>query len=69
VPGVNNFRPIPEYREGDSIPFAGAGEWNDRARLLNAASGADAADEHTGESPVEAAMHMVSRLREGTVTR
>lgn len=69
VPGGNNYRPVPAYREGESIPFAGAGEWNERARQLNVASGAGTHEAHTGDTPVEAAMHMVARLRDGTVTR
>jgi phytanoyl-CoA hydroxylase len=69
-PGVNNYRPVPEYREGDSIPFRGADTWNERVWALNAANGLAATEQQrAGATPVEAAIHMVSRLRSGTTTR
>lgn len=69
VPGINEYRPIPEYREGDSISFAGADSWNDRIRPLNEANRTGAQDARGDTTPIQAAMHMVSRLKEGTVTR
>jgi hypothetical protein len=69
VPGINNYRPIPEYHEGDTIPFAGADTWNERIRSLNEANSIGAQDQRGDTTPLQAAMHMVSRLKEGTVTR
>jgi ectoine hydroxylase-related dioxygenase (phytanoyl-CoA dioxygenase family) len=67
IPGVNTYAPIPEYREGDTIAFQGCDTWNERIGVLNEAGGAT--DHGDSQTPVEAAMHMVSRLREGTTAR
>jgi hypothetical protein len=67
VPGVNAYAPIPEYREGDTIPFEGCDSWNERIEALNGASGAR--DHGDAQTPIQAAMHMVSRLREGSTAR
>lgn len=68
VPGVNTYRPIPEYQEGKTIAFAGHEEWNGKARALNEASGAGT-QELSGDTPIEAVLHMVSRLKDGTIAR
>ncbi|MER7173076.1 phytanoyl-CoA dioxygenase family protein [Streptomyces mesophilus] len=66
--GVNTYRPFPAYQEGETIPFAGQDEWDDRVAQLNAAlpSSAEAAP---AESPIESTRHMMDRLREGTTSR
>ncbi|GIJ29214.1 hypothetical protein Vqi01_43760 [Micromonospora qiuiae] len=69
MPGINNYRPMPDYQTGESIPFVGADTWNERIRALNEANGTSAKDRRGDATPVEAAMNMVSRLKEGTVTR
>ncbi|MFD8725753.1 phytanoyl-CoA dioxygenase family protein [Streptomyces sp. NPDC059629] len=64
VEGVNNYRPFPRYMPGETIPFVGHEEWNDRAGVLG--GGVDRADE---AAPIEVTKHMISRLREGSVKR
>ncbi|RVU20484.1 phytanoyl-CoA dioxygenase family protein [Streptomyces antnestii] len=67
VAGGNAYRPIPDYVEGETIPFAGCEEWNDQARRLNESSGAGS-HSLSGTAPVDSAKHMVSRLQEGTTS-
>ncbi|MEI5103110.1 phytanoyl-CoA dioxygenase family protein [Streptomyces sp. PmtG] len=65
--GLNSYRPFPTYQEGETIPFAGQEEWNERVSVLNAAL--PRSRELSEESPIETTRHMISRLREGTVKR
>ena len=67
IAGVNTYAPIPEYQAGDTIEFEGCDSWDKHAGALNEVSGA--ADHGDAQSPVQAAMHMVSRLREGSTAR
>lgn len=65
VPGVNNYRPYPEYREGETITFKGYEEWNDKIKEINAKGGF--ADKTQTETPLDVTRRMIERLREGTV--
>jgi phytanoyl-CoA hydroxylase len=65
VPGINNYRAYPRWEEGETIPFAGDTEWNDRAAAINGKYGFSLAERE--ESPLEVTRRMVRRLREGTV--
>ncbi|MFF3445276.1 phytanoyl-CoA dioxygenase family protein [Streptosporangium sp. NPDC002721] len=67
-PGINEYRPFPEYSPEETIPFAGSDAWNEHAATLNAANGLVSA-EAKGETPFEATQHMITRLWEGTVKR
>src|SRR5882757_1707123 len=68
VPNLNTYRPIPEYCSDKTIKFAGCDDWNQRIHALNDTSGASS-NEPPGASPVEAALHMVSRLKDRTTAR
>ncbi|MFG2531416.1 phytanoyl-CoA dioxygenase family protein [Streptomyces sp. NPDC048516] len=60
--GVNNYRDLPRYSPGESIPFAGHETWNDRPGVAPAGPPA-------GEAPLTTTERMIERLREGTVAR
>ncbi|MEU4685882.1 phytanoyl-CoA dioxygenase family protein [Streptomyces xinghaiensis] len=62
--GLNGYRRFPAYQEGETIPFAGQEEWNQKVAALNEALPARSLPE---ESPIESTRHMIDRLREGTV--
>ncbi|MGV9315002.1 phytanoyl-CoA dioxygenase family protein [Streptomyces sp. NPDC003691] len=66
--GVNDYRPFPVYRDGETIPFAGHDGWNDRAAALNEAL-PERSRALPAESPIETTRHMIDRLRAGTVKR
>jgi phytanoyl-CoA hydroxylase len=68
VPGVNEYRPFPEYSPEESIPFRGWQEWGDRIAVLNSRPGVRD-DFVYDNTPLEATMTMIGRLREGTVKR
>ncbi len=68
VPNINTYRPIPEYNSDKTIEFAGRDDWNQKIRVLNDASGAGS-NESPSENPVEAALHMISRLEDRTTAR
>jgi phytanoyl-CoA hydroxylase len=63
--GRNSYRPFPAYQEGETIPFAGQDEWNDRVTALNVTL--PQARDLPEESPIETTRHMIDRLRAGTV--
>ncbi|WP_331744476.1 phytanoyl-CoA dioxygenase family protein [Streptomyces mirabilis] len=65
---ANRYRRYPAYVPGESIPFRGHEQWNQRVAVLNQEGGftAPAIDE---ETPLASAHRMVQRLREGTVSR
>jgi phytanoyl-CoA hydroxylase len=63
--GRNSYRPFPAYPEGETIPFAGQDEWNDRVTALNVTL--PQARDLPEESPIETTRHMIDRLRAGTV--
>jgi ectoine hydroxylase-related dioxygenase (phytanoyl-CoA dioxygenase family) len=64
VPGVNVYRPWPEYSPETSIPFAGCEAWNDRARQVNERHGFV----HTSrEDVLVETARIIRRLEEGTV--
>ncbi|MER6581925.1 phytanoyl-CoA dioxygenase family protein [Nonomuraea sp. NPDC001023] len=65
IPEINNYRPYPLWQEGETIPFAGDAEWNERAAAMNGKYGFSEVERD--ESPLEAAHRMVRRLKEGTV--
>lgn len=65
VPGVNNYRPWPEYDAAETIPFRGHETWNEKVTELNARMGF--VDDMNGETPLEITQRMVRRLHEGTV--
>ncbi|MEI5102899.1 phytanoyl-CoA dioxygenase family protein [Streptomyces sp. PmtG] len=62
---LNSYRPFPTYQEGETIPFAGQEEWNERVSVLNATL--PRSQNVSEESPIESTRHMIDRLREGTV--
>jgi ectoine hydroxylase-related dioxygenase (phytanoyl-CoA dioxygenase family) len=64
--GLNNYRPLPAYQEGDTIPFAGQDEWDDKVGTLNKALPVRSRD-LPRESPIDMTRHMIDRLIEGTV--
>jgi phytanoyl-CoA hydroxylase len=66
--GLNSYRPFPAYQEGETIPFAGREEWNEKVAAFNAALPPRSRD-LPEESPIETTRHMINRLREGTVKR
>jgi ectoine hydroxylase-related dioxygenase (phytanoyl-CoA dioxygenase family) len=68
APGTNRYRPIPEYRTGETIEFAGHQKWSEQARSLNRSSGAHSRPSEA-TAPIDAALHMISRLKAGTITR
>lgn len=68
VPGVNRYRPFPAYDESETISFLGSEHWNDKIVALNATTQA-ASDAGYVESPLEGALRMIDRLREGSVAR
>jgi phytanoyl-CoA hydroxylase len=63
--GLNNYRPFPTFQEGETVPFAGQEEWNDKVAKLNAALPSRTRD-LPEESPIETTRHMIERLRAGT---
>ncbi|GGN22851.1 ectoine hydroxylase-related dioxygenase (phytanoyl-CoA dioxygenase family) [Actinoplanes campanulatus] len=63
VPGINNYRAVPRYIPGETIPFAGHEEWNARPDVVDTTAGTAEA------SPIEVTQRMISRLREGSVAR
>lgn len=66
--GLNSYRPFPGYQEGETIPFTGQDDWNDKAAALNAALPPRTRD-LPAESPIETTRHMIDRLRAGTAKR
>ncbi|MFC9228281.1 phytanoyl-CoA dioxygenase family protein [Streptomyces decoyicus] len=66
VPGINSYRPYPQWDENETIPFEGSEGWNAHVREVNSRFGDIKQD---GETPLETTHRMVERLREGTVTR
>ncbi|MCH0564640.1 MULTISPECIES: phytanoyl-CoA dioxygenase family protein [unclassified Streptomyces] len=64
--GRNKYRPFPAYQEGETIPFAGRDQWDDKVAVLNGALPASSWN-LSQESPIETTRHMIDRLREGTV--
>jgi phytanoyl-CoA hydroxylase len=68
VPHLNTYRSIPEYHSDKTIQFTGCDDWNQNIHALNDASGASS-HEPSSETPVEAALHMVSRLKDRTTAR
>ncbi|MGW0532088.1 phytanoyl-CoA dioxygenase family protein [Streptomyces sp. NPDC003032] len=67
VEGVNNYRPLPRYTPGETIPFAGHEEWNER---IDTHGGVAPTAARTGEeTPIEVTQRMITRLREGSVAR
>ncbi|MBT2470892.1 phytanoyl-CoA dioxygenase family protein [Streptomyces sp. ISL-66] len=67
VENVNNYRPLPRYTDGETIPFAGHEEWNDKIKALGYDGAADASA--IGETPLETTYRMIERLQEGSVAR
>jgi len=68
--GRNSYRPFPVYQEGETVPFVGQDEWNDRIAVLNAAlPSLSRSGELPDETPIESTRHMIDRLRAGTVKR
>ena len=68
VPNMNTYRPLPEYHSDKTIKFEGCDDWNQEIHALNDASGASS-NEPPNENPLEAALHMVSRLEDRTTAR
>ncbi|MER5951010.1 phytanoyl-CoA dioxygenase family protein [Streptomyces sp. NPDC001904] len=62
VEGVNNYRSLPRYVPGETIPFVGHEAWNSRPDVT--AEGIPA-----GEAPLATTERMIERLQEGTVAR
>ncbi|MFE0508566.1 phytanoyl-CoA dioxygenase family protein [Streptomyces sp. NPDC058964] len=68
VEDVNFYRPYPKYAEGESIPFRGWQEWNERVDGLNVGVPLRPPAEDD-ETPIETTRRMIVRLKEGTVRR
>lgn len=66
--GRNSYRRFPAYQEGETIPFAGQDEWDQKVATLNEAL-PPRSRELPEESPIETTRRMIGRLREGTVKR
>jgi ectoine hydroxylase-related dioxygenase (phytanoyl-CoA dioxygenase family) len=62
--GVNTYRPLPRYTPGETIPFVGHEQWNERIGALGTEPAADG-----DETPIEVTQRMITRLREGSVAR
>ncbi|MEW2274865.1 phytanoyl-CoA dioxygenase family protein [Streptomyces griseofuscus] len=60
--GINQYRSFPAYIPGETIPFQGHEEWNTQI------SPRDAREDGI-ESPISSTLHMIERLREGSVAR
>ncbi|GAB7180210.1 ectoine hydroxylase-related dioxygenase phytanoyl-CoA dioxygenase (PhyH) family [Kitasatospora sp. Ki12] len=58
--GVNQYRSVPPFVAGETIPFRGHEEWNARPDVSEALGA-------PSQSPIESTLHMIDRLREGTV--
>ncbi|WP_018544615.1 phytanoyl-CoA dioxygenase family protein [Streptomyces sp. LaPpAH-108] len=67
VDGINTYRPLPRYTPGETIPFKGHEEWNERIEALGDSSSGAAPVESA--SPIEVTQRMITRLREGSVAR
>ena len=65
TPGINIYRQYPAWTAGETIPFAGDTEWNDRAAQINMKHGFRHLDR--AETPFEITRRMIARLKEGTV--
>lgn len=68
VDGVNYYCEFPRFVPGESVPFRGSDGWNERVQQLNADVPVRPADVD-GETPIEATLRMIERLKEGTVSR
>jgi phytanoyl-CoA hydroxylase len=66
--GVNQYRRYPLYSPDETIPFRGQETWNDRVAEINS-RGRFTESAVGAESPLQTTHRMVSRLREGTVSR
>jgi phytanoyl-CoA hydroxylase len=64
--GINTYRRYPPYVAGETIPFEGMQEWDEKIAVHNAKIDVDDVD---GETPLDATHRMIDRLREGTVKR
>ena len=64
--GINTYRRYPAYVAGETIPFEGMREWDEKVAGRNAKTAVDDAE---AESPLDATHRMIDRLREGTVKR
>lgn len=65
VPGINQYRPWPEYVPAETIPFRGHERWNDRMQIRNLEGGFVVRD--GAEMPIDTTRRMIERLQEGTV--
>ncbi|GAB3740981.1 hypothetical protein GCM10027598_71260 [Amycolatopsis oliviviridis] len=65
--GINRYRPYPLYEPGESIPFDGHEEWNERFSVDAARRGTPGAAGE--ETPLATTHRMIARLKEGTVAR
>lgn len=68
VNAINDYRPYPAYSPEESIPFRGAEQWNEQIAELNGRKGVRN-DLSYDDTPLEATLRMIGRLREGTVKR
>ncbi|MER7674418.1 phytanoyl-CoA dioxygenase family protein [Kitasatospora sp. NPDC096128] len=60
--GVNQYRSLPPYVPGETIPFQGYQEWNERPDVREV-------PDPGSESPIDTTLHMIERLRDGSVAR
>jgi ectoine hydroxylase-related dioxygenase (phytanoyl-CoA dioxygenase family) len=65
IPGINTYRPWPEFNLENTIPFQGWNEWDEKIKLKNQGY------ETEGEDPSDVLTvthHMIDRLKEGTTS-
>jgi hypothetical protein len=66
LPGVNSYRAWPMAVQGETIPFKGADQWNEKAAQQNA-RGRFRQPSPSDASPIAGARRMIERLQQGTV--